>query len=278
MNKGDVMGKSIFLIAASVVLTTLSFAQAATPPQAGAQATASGQTGVQSPQASASSQSAAAIAVHATLDKSVDAKKAKPGDQVVAKTSQDIMGNGQVVIPHGSKIVGHVTQAQAKNKEQPDSLLGIAFDHAVLKDGQQIPLNVSIQAIAPAIAGAAMADDSMSGGPAPGGMSPGGSAGMGTGGGAVGRTMGTATGTVGTATNDVGNATGGTLNGATSTVAGGGVISANSRGVVGLNGLTLAAGPGASSQGSVISSNHQNVHLDSGTQLILQISAGSASR
>src|SRR6185437_13846064 len=42
------------------------------------------------------------------LDKSVDAKKAKPGDPVVAKVDQDLLSNGKIVIPRNSKVMGHV--------------------------------------------------------------------------------------------------------------------------------------------------------------------------
>src|SRR5689334_1790327 len=51
--------------------------------------------------------------VPAVLDKSIDSRKCKQGDEVVAKTTQDVVSNGKVIIPKNSKLIGHVTQASA---------------------------------------------------------------------------------------------------------------------------------------------------------------------
>lgn len=81
------------------------------------------------------------------LAKTVDAKKAKTGDEVIAIVTMDMKTNaGDVLVPKDTKILGHVTQAQARNKEQKESELGIAFDHAVVK-GDQVQLPMSIQAV-----------------------------------------------------------------------------------------------------------------------------------
>src|ERR1700757_2488436 len=51
------------------------------------------------------------------LTKTVDAKKAKTGDQVVAKVTQDMTTQGgEVLLPKDTKVIGHVTQAQPRNK------------------------------------------------------------------------------------------------------------------------------------------------------------------
>ncbi|HJY85871.1 MAG TPA: hypothetical protein VKE24_03450, partial [Candidatus Acidoferrales bacterium] len=52
-----------------------------------------------------------------------------------------------------------------------------------------------------------------------------------------------------------------------------GVLNSNSTGVIGLKGLSLASDSSSSSQGSLIVSSTRNVHLDSGTQLMLRASA-----
>src|SRR5262249_50503607 len=60
---------------------------------------------------------------------------------------QDMKTNsGNVVLPKDTKILGHVTSAQARGKEQKESALSITFDHAVVK-GDQMPLPMSIQAV-----------------------------------------------------------------------------------------------------------------------------------
>ncbi len=53
-----------------------------------------------------------------------------------------------MVLHKGSKLVGHVTEAQARTKENGESKLGIAFDKAVLKGGQEMAFNGVIQALA----------------------------------------------------------------------------------------------------------------------------------
>ena len=96
------------------------------------------------------------------LTKTVDAKKAKTGDPIVAKVTMDMTtSTGEVLVPKDTKVMGHITEAQARTKEQKESQLGIAFDHAILKDGTQIPVSFAIQAISNsrAAASAAAADD-----------------------------------------------------------------------------------------------------------------------
>jgi hypothetical protein len=48
-----------------------------------------------------------------------------------------------------------------------------------------------------------------------------------------------------------------------------GQLTSNSQGVFGLNGLNLASVPAGGARGSLITSTSQNVHLDSGTQMVL---------
>ena len=244
-------------------------------------ATASGK----SEQVSAANQLAAGSTVQAELTKPVDVRKNKPGDEVVAKTTQDVKSEGHVVIPKGSKIVGRVTQAQARAKGQEESQLGMAFDHAVLKDGTQVPAAFTIQAIGrseseAAAATAAETDNMMAGGSAGGMASGGGNAGM-QGRGGLGGVTSTAGGVVnstgsvaGSTANTAGNAGGGVTGGATGGVAGGvtGNLGATSQGVVGLPGMTLSsANSNMAGVGSVISSKESNVRLDSGTRMILGV-------
>ena len=88
------------------------------------------------------------------------------------------------------------------------------------------------------------------------------------GGGLLGGVGSTAGGAVHSATNTAGGA----VNSATG-VAGpvAGSLSANSQGVVGLPGVSLSSQTSASGNASVLSSQGSNVHLDSGTQMVLQV-------
>ena len=132
----------------------------------GAQTSASGSASTSSSASASAGQNSADFAsgtkINAILSNSLDAKKNKPGDRVEARTTQDVKQDGKVVLKKGSRLVGHVTQAQARAKGQTQSQLGIMFDHAVLKDGQEVPFNASIQALASAESAAAAsgADDS----------------------------------------------------------------------------------------------------------------------
>lgn len=219
--------------------------------------------------------------LQAELIKPVDAKKARPGDQVTAKLTQDAKSGGKVVLHKGSKLIGHVTEAQARSKEQTESRLGILFDKAELKGGQEASINAVIQAIAPPVQGAAVAsgNDNLS--------SPTGSGAPRTGpggpmGGVVGAAGSTVSGATGAVTNTTGAVTGGldstvnsTAGAATGSLNAQGALSSTSHGVIGLQGLTLSSVTAASSQASVITSPTHNVKLDSGTQLLLQVSGNS---
>jgi hypothetical protein len=169
--------------------------------------------------------------ISAEFPKTIDAKKVKAGDPIEAKTAVDLLSNGQVIIPQGSKISGHITEAKARNKESKDSTIGFAFDKLSMKDGSALDIQATIQAIGPAPDNGA-SNTSVAGGPigSAGGSLPGGTSGQSSGG------------------------SGSSLN-------------PNSQGVVGLKGLSL----NTSGQASVVSSSNQNVHLEGGTQLILRI-------
>jgi hypothetical protein len=221
-------------------------------------------------QAASASQLQAGSTVQAELIKPVDAHKNKIGDEVIAKTTHDVKSDGHVVVPRGSKLVGHVTDVKAHSKDQANSELGIAFDRAVLKNGTEMPLAMSIQAIGRAQASAAAAEDDMMAGGSAGAMgsSSGHASAPGGGGGLLGGARSTAGGVVNTA----GSATSGATSAAGS--AGGAVsgsLSSTSQGVVGLHGLSLANDVSNSTRGSVITSNGGNVHLDSGTEMILRV-------
>jgi hypothetical protein len=221
-------------------------------------------------------------AVNAALTQPVDAKKNKPGDPITAKTTQATKSGGKVIIPKGSKLVGHVTQAKARTKGESESALGIVFDKAILKNGREIPLNVSVQALAAAQTAAfsSVGGDDLSAG---GGAT---AAGHASSGGALSGVRSTAGATAGTVTNTAANAggvAGGAASGAvnsTANVAGAtrgangglnaaGQLTSTSQGVFGMGGVNLSSATSTGAQGSLITSTSRNVHLDSGTQILL---------
>jgi hypothetical protein len=250
--------------------------------KSGAQASGSGST---STSASAnegknSADISSGTKIDATLASSLDAKKNKPGDRVEARTTQDVKQDDKVVLKKGTHLVGHVTQAQARASGQSQSQLGIVFDHAVLKKGEEVPFNATIQALAVAqssTTAAAGAGDMMASG---GGMGAVSGTARGGGGllGGVTSTTGATAGSVVNTANSVPVNAGGTLNAATrSTGAVGGLTSegrlaSDSSGVFGLHGLSIDSAASSATQGSIIVSSTKNVHLDSGTQMLLSAS------
>ena len=214
--------------------------------------------------------------IDATLATSLDAKRSRPGDDVEVRTEEDVKEDGKVILKKGAHLVGHVTQAQARAGGKTQSQLGIVFDHAVLKDGQEVPFNASILALASAqsAAPAAGADDLLASG---GGM--GSVQGSTRGDGLVGGVASNASATTGTIMNTATSVPlnpGGTLNsvarssGAVGGLTSTGRLASNSSGVFGLEGLSVESVASSGTQGSVIVSATKNVHLDSGTQLLLR--------
>jgi hypothetical protein len=80
----------------------------------------------------------------------LDSKSAKQGDSVVVKTSEDLKFPGGAEIPKGSKLVGHVTNVQARGDGKENSQIAIQFDRAEVKGGQEMAIESVIQSIAPA--------------------------------------------------------------------------------------------------------------------------------
>lgn len=197
-----------------------------------------------------------------SLTKTIDAKKAKSGDEVVVKVIKDLKSNsGEVLLAKDTKIVGHVTAAQARSKEQKESLLAIAFDRAEMKDGVQMQLPMSIQAIIAAANPNSGNDNnqqsSMTGGVAPGGV-PSPSAG------------GRSPATGGSAMPPpVQNPSSESASPGPQTGSSRAPITAETKGVVGIADLNLAVAP--SDRGSLLTSDKNNVKLESGTLMLLRV-------
>ena len=170
------------------------------------------------------------------LTKSLDSKKLKEGDPVTGRIAADLRMKDGTQIPRGSKVTGHVTEAKARSKGDPQSALGIVFDKISLPSGKDIAIKGEIQAVAPnPNAGAQQSG--------PGVMA-------------------------GLAGNDSGMSAGTSAppmpSTPTSPQEGRPILNGQSKGVVGFHNLELG-------QNSVLVSTGKNVSLDSGTQLMLQV-------
>jgi hypothetical protein len=241
---------TIFLF--SVILRAQAPPQPAAVPSSAAQAPA------------AANELASGTLLSIELSKSLDAKKLKANDKFEARTAVDLLAHGQIVIPRNARIIGHVTEAKAHSKESPESMVGLAFDRVLMKDGHELPLQASVQAIARPLQSAPpsipaedptgatatgmpstsqsqrgpMAGSAANGTPypSPSGYPPGGAAGL---------------------PSDPAAAAGSTVS----------PLSPASKGVVGIKGLSLES----SGSASVVTSKTDNVHLDGGTQLVLRV-------
>ena len=199
------------------------------------------------------------------LTKSVDAKKVKSGDGVEARVTQDLKaGNGQVIVAKDTKVIGHVTEAQPRNKEQKESQVGIVFDRAVMKNGSDVALPMSIQAIIGPAALNPPSNNANAGTPGESNQTSS----------STGMPSGNAAGRMGSSGNPStvspsasgGEAPAETQPGTESHQP----ITANTQGVVGLSNLRLSS-TADSKMGSVVSSEKSNVKLESGTLMLLRV-------
>jgi hypothetical protein len=129
----------------------------------------SGSAGLQSPQANAAGpgsasnqQSADAAAAHAyslvvsemrpvsgELEGKLNTQSAKAGDRVIVKITQTVMTVDGTEVPKGSRLLGHVTAAQAYTNGGTNSQLKIAFDRVELHGGKSVAIHSVIQSVAP---------------------------------------------------------------------------------------------------------------------------------
>ncbi|HXE31867.1 MAG TPA: hypothetical protein VN515_08720 [Terriglobales bacterium] len=212
--------------------------------------------------------------VQAELKTKLDSKHAHVGDTVKAVTTADVKQNGVKILPKGSTLTGHVTEVTAAESGKSPSHIGVLFDQAVTKQGQPVALHAGIRQVLIASAppmdmgGPAMepmpmppAQPDSGGNPRMGGM-------------------------------DVGGVAGGAVAGVTSPVmrgsAAGGIDGAAGAGPLGAGGAVASAARAsngaplsirlpevsageAAQAGSVISTPHGDVEINSGTRVELQV-------
>ena len=240
-----------FTLLAAVVLAAAATAQSQTPAPTPATPSSAAQTETRA------GTLPSGTTVNAELNSSVNSKKVKVGEKVEAHTTEAIEYAGKTILPKGTKLEGHVTEATARSKGDSGSTLAIQFDKAIPRKGEELPLDVTIMAIA------APQEDLYAGsaGPSSDPMKDVGGAA------AAGSPMG-----VGKAQPPP-NATqpSPSIAPADSTAGPNGraQLPANSRGVYGLKDLKIMVATSKTSQTTVITSSGKDVHLDGGTRLLL---------
>jgi hypothetical protein len=192
------------------------------------------------------------------LEKPIDAKKAQVGDQVLAKTTDDLKSVPPDLATKGCKIIGHIVEVTPHQGDTP-STIRIVFDKMILKNGSDMALPAIIQAIGfaelfnPATYESTVLK--MGGGPGGAGSptldSSQATTGIGAGGGDPKMYPGERM--------PGGNA--GTPNASNAK------LPLDAKGTIGMSGTTLAAG---TAQDSILTSKKHNVKLESGMQMILK--------
>ena len=256
------MKPALVAVLAIFFLAGICLAQAVpAPAPAPAQSTLANPAAPATPAAAADKLAAGTI-VSVELSKALDARKSKANDKIEARTSMDLLMHGQIVIPRNTKILGHVTEAKVHSKESPNSTVGIAFDRVLMKNGRELPLQAAVQAIARPLQPilAISSDDRLS--PATAGI-PSASQGQRTAMAGVPSQPPSSYATLYPAGSGSGTDPENTTP-PSPTVS---PLDPGSKGVVGMKGFSL----NTSGQVSVVSSITENVHLDSGTQLILRV-------
>lgn len=210
----------------------------------------------------------------AQLESALDARKAKVGDRVVLKTTQAVKQNGEVIVPKGARLLGHVTEVAQRTKENGASRIGVAFDR-LQKGALDMPITASVVSITQARSQTRAMDSSMesearsSSSTRTTTQSSGGSGGLL---GGVGNTVG---GAVNTTTTTVGNVAGTTTSAVGSTVGATTNTAGNLTGS--LRGLQITQSTNASAEGgSTLTLNGGNLRLDSGTTFNLLVSSSTS--
>jgi hypothetical protein len=227
----------------------------------------------QSPAPSETTNSQASIAggtaINAELDTSIDSKKAKSGEAVLAHTTEELKASdNREIMPKGTKLIGHVTQADSRSNGGAETKVAIQFDKAKLKAGQEVPLaNFTIQALAaPSSTPSGFANDNdhmSTPSNTPGSNNPSTSGSRGTRPDATPSARPDPTPNAQSYPSAEPNGTSGSQPNAA------GPLPAGAHGVYGLQGVRLATAGAGNTEGSVITSDGKNLHLDKGTRLLL---------
>jgi hypothetical protein len=193
--------------------------------------------------------------VTAELTKGIDTKRAKVGDEVNAKTTNEAKLPDGTVLPKGTKLTGNVVDVTAKSKEQKNSHLVISLNRLVMKDGSDKPIHAAVTSVT-APASNQMADMPMSSG---GGSAPSGSAGSAGGGSATSSAPSTPSLPSSSMSSQAQSAEGGVLK------------STNDRVPVGNLPNVVLSAPSTPQSAGVLDGVGENISLQSGTKLTVNV-------
>ena len=205
------------------------------------------------------------------LQSTIDARKAKVGDQVVLKTTQAIKSEGRTVVSKGSRLIGHVTEVSQKTKSSGESRIGLLFDR--LEGGSlNMPIAATITSVVNGNARASANNEDLFASDASSASSS--RATAGTSRSSSGNSGGVLGGVVNSTTSTVGNVVGGTTSAVGSTVDSTTNVVGNTTTGVGrsLGGIQISQSSNTSVEGSsVLSLQGGNLRLEKGTTFNLML-------
>ena len=209
-------------------------------------------------QSASGSNQPAVSTIFAIVEKRIETRSASLDQELTLRTISDVVVDGVVVIPSGSRVVGHIVELATKGKGSEQSILAIVIDKAMLDSGREITLQGIIAAVA------APPEGSLSSDPTYGMMHSNEPKMVGTGPGAA-RPGELSPSSKAESTASISAAH---INGEMRKDL---LLNAESQGAIGFSGLSLSWRLTAPPAVTVFSSNRKEIKLDAGTQVLLRI-------
>jgi hypothetical protein len=75
------------------------------------------------------------------IETALSSERTRVEDRVDAKVTRDVMADGHVAIPAGSRVIGSVTVVERGGKVKQPAKLGVRFHTLVLADGREVSLH-----------------------------------------------------------------------------------------------------------------------------------------
>jgi len=212
--------------------------------------------------------------ISAELLTAVNARTAKPGDEVAARVTKDVKQDGRKVIRKGDRLLGRIQAVEAGAAAEQGSRVAVVFDR--LAQGEATS---ELHTVVSAILSTPREERERMAAPPPAPMERPAPSAPGSGGG----------GLVGGVTSTAGSAVGGTVGAVGSTVGGvGGAIDSTTQATLGAGSDTMLATPlraihvesqaqgeSQTSANSVLSTRRGQLRLDSGTRMQFRVAAQS---
>lgn len=84
------------------------------------------------------------------LPRTLDAKKLKPGDEIQARVTADLIYEGKIIVPREAKVMGKIEDLKLGTKDDPETRLLMTFNKIVTKDREfEFQYPALIQALGP---------------------------------------------------------------------------------------------------------------------------------